>query len=95
MMRLVLLSSCVLVLAGGSAMAGTMTSGRPSAILSKSQCRAVWKQAVPHGRYLARADAAPYIVNFKLADGPDQDGKITKKEFLHACSKGLVKYTNH
>jgi hypothetical protein len=32
------------------------------------------------------------IVNFKLADGPDQDGRISKREFKKACKKGLVKY---
>jgi hypothetical protein len=93
MSRIVVLSSLVLLLAGGYASAATMTSGRPSAVLTKSQCKAVWKLAVPSGRYLDRANAAPYIVNFTLADGADQDGRISKREFKHACSKGLVKYT--
>ncbi|HEU4475206.1 MAG TPA: EF-hand domain-containing protein [Methyloceanibacter sp.] len=48
--------------------------------------------AVPEGRYLDRQNAGPYIVNFALADGPDQDGKISKREFKKACRKGLVKY---
>ena len=92
MKRLFVLTSLALVLAAGYASAATMTSGRPSAVLTKSQCKAVWKVAVPEGRYLYRANAAPFIVNFALADGPDQDGKISKREFKKACAKGLVKY---
>jgi hypothetical protein len=79
------------VLAAGYASAATMTSGRPSAVLNKKDCRAVWKVATNGSRYLTRQNAAPYIVNFKLADGPDQDGAISKREFMKACSKGLVK----
>jgi hypothetical protein len=30
---------------------------------------------------------------FKLADGADQDGRISKHEFHKACKLGLVKYT--
>jgi hypothetical protein len=84
----------VVLMAGYASAKNTMTSGRPSAVLTKKQCKAVWKEAVPQGRYLYRANAAPFVVNFKLADGPDQDGKISKREFKKACSKGLVKYRN-
>jgi hypothetical protein len=90
----ILASVTALLLATGYASAATMTSGRPSAVLTKSQCKAVWKEAVPSGRYLYRRDARPFIVNFSLADGPDQDGRISKREFKKACSKGLVKYRN-
>jgi len=79
------------LLVSGTASAATMSAGRPSAVLSSKDCNAVWKAAVPSGRYLYRADAAPWIVNFKLADGRDQDGRISKREFKKACSKGLVK----
>lgn len=88
----ILLGLAAFVVAG-YASAATMTSGRPSAVLNKKDCRAVWKAATGGERYLTRANAAPYIVNFKLADGPDQDGKISKREFMKACSKGLVKGT--
>lgn len=81
------------LLATGYASAATMTSGRPSAVLNKKDCKAVWKAALGGGEYLTRQNAAPYIVNFKLADGADQDGVITKREFKKACSKGLVKGT--
>ncbi len=88
-----ILLSFAAVLVAGYASAATMTSGRPSAVLNKKDCRAVWKVASGGEHYLTRQNAAPYIVNFKLADGPDQDGKISKREFMKACSKGLVKGT--
>jgi hypothetical protein len=88
-----ILMSFAVLLAAGYASAATMTSGRPSAVLTKEQCKTVWHAAVPSGRYLDRQDAAPFIVNFALADGPDQDGKISKRELKKACKKGLVKYT--
>lgn len=89
-----ILTGVAVMLVAGYASAQAMTSGRPSAVLTKSQCKAVWKAAVPSGRFLNKSDARPFIVNFKLADGPDQDGRISKREFKKACSKGLVKYTN-
>lgn len=72
----------------------TMTSGRPSAVLSHAKCSEVWKHAVPTGDTLAKADAGPYIVNWHMAD-PDNDGTINQKEFFSACRKGLVKYTKY
>jgi len=92
MRTLVILASLAMLLGEGYASAQTMTSGRPSAVLNKQQCKSVWKTVVPSGRYLDRADAGPYIVNFALADGPDQDGRISRREFRKACKKGLVKY---
>ncbi len=89
-----IMTSLAVLLVAGYAEARTMTSGRPSAVLTKKQCKAVWKEAVPNGHYLYRAQAYPFIVNFALADGPDQDGAISKREFKKACSKGLVKYRN-
>jgi hypothetical protein len=92
MTKLFVLAGVALLLVSGTATAATMTSGRPSAVLTKEQCKTVWHAAVPDGRYLDQANAAPFIVNFKLADGPDQDGRISKREFKKACKKGLVKY---
>jgi hypothetical protein len=92
MRTLVILASLAVLLGAGYASAQTMTSGRPSAVLNKQQCKSVWKAAVPSGRYLDRANAGPYIVNFALADGPDQDGRISRREFKKSCKKGLVKY---
>ena len=92
MKSLAILVGMAVLLVTGYASAATMTSGRPSAVLTREQCKAVWHMAVPTGRYLYRQNAGPYIVNFALADGPDQDGKISKREFKKACGKGLVKY---
>jgi hypothetical protein len=92
MKALALVIGCAVVIGAGYASAATMSSGRPSAVLTKKQCKTVWKAAVPSGKYLDWNNAAPFIVNFKLADGADQDGLISKREFKKACSKGLVKY---
>jgi hypothetical protein len=77
------------------AQTNTMTSGRPSAVLPPDKCQEVWAKAVPSGEFLLEKDAAPYIVNFKQADGKDNDGTISKEEFQAACAKGLVKSTGH
>jgi hypothetical protein len=97
MSRVVMFASTALLLTSFGVMAQTnsMTSGRPSAVLNAEQCGQVWAKAVPSGDSLAEADAAPFIVNFKQADGDDQDGKISKSEFEAACAKGLVKFTDH
>jgi len=87
-----ILMSFALLFATGYAYAGTMTSGRPSAVLTREQCKTVWHAAVPSDHYLDMQNAHPFIVNFALADGPDQDGKISKHEFKKACKKGLVTY---
>lgn len=92
MRALSILIGLAVLLGAGYASAATMSSGRPSAVLTKKQCKTVWRVAVPSGRYLYRQNAGPYVVNFALADGPDQDGRISKREFKKACKKGLVKY---
>jgi hypothetical protein len=93
MRTLAIVTGVALLLGAGYASAATMTSGRPSAVLTGAQCKEVWKLAVPSGHYLYRQHAHPFIVNFKLADGADQDGRISKHEFHKACKLGLVKYT--
>ena len=98
-MRILPLTTIVLLVGAGYALAqgtpnspDTMSSGRPSAVLTDAQCQEVWKKAVPSGDTLAQADAAPYIVNFTQVD-TDGDGVISIAEFQAACGKGLVKYT--
>ena len=98
-MRILPLTTIVLLVGAGYALAqgtpnspNTMSSGRPSAVLTDAQCQEVWKKAVPSGDTLAQADAAPYIVNFTQVD-TDADGVISIAEFQAACGKGLVKYT--
>ena len=94
MIKLAIATSFAVLLTTGYALAGPMTSGRPSAVLTPEQCQEVWSKAVPKGDALAKKDARPYIVNFKLAD-TDQNGQISKSEFETACTKGLVTYTKH
>lgn len=93
MIKLAATTSLALLLTTGYALAA-MTSGRPSAVLTPEQCDKVWSKAVPKGDTLAKRDARPYIVNFKLAD-TDHNGQISKSEFETACSKGLVQNTKH
>ena len=92
MIKLAALTSLAFLLTAGYAAAqqNTMTAGRPSAVLTRDQCNAIWSKAVPSGDTLAQANAAPYIVNFAQVD-TDNDGTIDKKEFDAACGKGLVK----
>jgi hypothetical protein len=58
---LAIVTSVAVLLGAGYASAATMTSGRPSAVLTRAQCKAVWKVAVPSGHYLYRQNAHPFI----------------------------------
>jgi hypothetical protein len=60
----------------------------PGAILDEAACQAVWTKA-GGGNSLSYDQAGPYLTNLKQAD-PDDDGVLTKEEFLHACKLGLV-----
>lgn len=95
-MRVTTLTSIALLLSAGYVLAqGTsnnMTSGRPSAVLNDTQCKAVWTMASPNGATLSKDQAVPYIVNFTMVD-VDGDGNITADEFKAACGKGMVKNT--
>lgn len=53
MKTLAILAGMAVLLFTGYASAATMTSGRPSAVLTRDQCMAVWHMAVPTGRYLS------------------------------------------
>ena len=90
----VVLALIVLLLSAASALAeaNNMTSGRPSAVLSDTQCQAIWTMASPNGAAISKDQAVPYIVNFTMVD-VDGDGNITADEFKAACGKGLVKNT--
>jgi hypothetical protein len=90
----VVLALIVLLFSAASALAGAnnMTSGRPSAVLNDTQCKAIWTIASPNGAALSKDQAVPYIVNFTMVD-VDGDGNITADEFKAACGKGLVKNT--
>ena len=89
MSKLATLTSLALLLTAGYALAqgtpNTMTSGRPSAVLTDAQCQEVWSKAVPKGDTLAQADAAPYIVNFAQVD-TDNDGETSLLTFSSITS---------
>jgi hypothetical protein len=86
-MKVVALTSVAILLGAGSALAAEEPSGRPSAVLDDAQCESVWN-AESDGSAL-KADRAPSIVNFPLAD-KDNDGKISNEEFKRACNLGWV-----
>jgi hypothetical protein len=78
------------------------SSGRPSAVLSNSQCENIWQEALNKAPEtnsnatqnggsgsLGADQASPYIVNFAQAD-KDGNGKISKTEFDAACKNGWV-----
>ncbi len=88
MTKLFVYASLALLLGSGTAAPAMLTD----AAMNKQQCKSAWNAAVPDGRYLDPANAVPYIVNFALADGANQDGRISKREFKKACKKGLVKF---
>ncbi|HML90777.1 hypothetical protein [Methyloceanibacter sp.] len=96
-MKLVMLTSALLLVGTGTALAqtsaNTMSAGRPSAILNDEQCQDVWSRAVTEGETLDEAGAGPFIVNFAQVD-TDADGSISNDEFKAACGKGLVKFTD-
>ena len=97
MSKLVILTGLALVLGTGLVLAGgggqnTMSSGRPSAVLTPERCSQLWKMAVPEGDMLPQAHSGPFIVNFEQVDA-DADGNLTVTEFGAACAKVMVKDT--
>ncbi len=92
MLKICLASLAVVSFATAALAQNTMTSGRPSAVLTDTQCHKVWSEAVPSGKFLHKKDAHHYIINWHLADGDDHDNKLSWAEFHLACKKGLVKY---
>jgi hypothetical protein len=74
-------------------------SGRPSAILSRGECQAVWKQATKatkqgDSKGLTRAESQPYVVNFSAVD-KDNSGSIQKSEFKQGCKNGWIQASDH
>ena len=88
-MRLVTLTSVVLLLSASCALAqgtsNTMTSGRPSAVLDDATCQTIWQMASPNGATISQDQAVPYIVNFKMVD-VDGDGAISADEFIRLAA---------
>jgi 4-amino-4-deoxy-L-arabinose transferase-like glycosyltransferase len=57
-------------------------------------CDAVWIKAANGTNSLSYEKAISYILDLKVAD-PDDDGVFTKKEFIDACTQGLVQIASH
>ena len=89
MFKICLTSLAAVFVATAAMGQNTMTSGRPSAVLNPAQCQEVWGEAVPSGEFLLKKDAAPYIVNWHMADGRDHDGKLSKAEFRPPAERAL------
>ena len=96
MIKLATLTSLALLVTAEFALAQTITSGPPSAVLTPEQCNEVWSKAVTKGDSLAQADATRDIVNFAQVDtdfaqvDTNNDGTVDKEEFAAACRKGLA-----
>lgn len=103
-MNVAALASVVILLGAGAAFAADTdagTSGRPTAVLSEANCVTAWHNTA--GDELARfhqdheglspAAAKGIVTNFQQAD-TDNDGKVSRAEFLEACKRGLVTGTD-
>lgn len=88
-MKLLPLTSMVILLSGGFALAEPMTSGRPSAVLDEAQCKSLWDKIDKDADGLKEAQARPWIMNFQQVD-TNKDGQISWEEFLFGCGKGTV-----
>jgi hypothetical protein len=73
------------------------TAGRPTAVLSEADCVAAWQRSA--GDELTRfhrgnesllpVSARGIVTNFQQAD-TDNDGSVSRAEFIQACKLGLV-----
>jgi hypothetical protein len=98
-MKSVAFASLIILLAGSAFAADTdaATAGRPNAVLSEASCVAAWNKAAgdEQTRFhrghdsLLPVNAKGIVTNFHQAD-TNQDGKVSRAEFLAACKLGLV-----
>jgi hypothetical protein len=93
-------ASLIILIGAGSAFAAdtdAATVGRPNAVLSEASCVAAWHRAAGEEQTrfhrghdsLLPVNAKGIVTNFQQAD-TDQDGKVSRSEFLAACKNGLV-----
>jgi hypothetical protein len=99
-MRFTVLTSLAILLSAGYASAADTdsgTAGRPSAVLSNSECLAVWHASAGNefsrfhtGKHALSPESAKGIVtNFQQSD-TDNDGNVSQTEFVQACKLGFV-----
>jgi hypothetical protein len=95
-MRTLALTLLTVLLGSGAALAAhnvnTETSGRPSAILNRAECRAAWERLAGGSTQLSPVAARMAIDNFEQAD-TNGNGVISRAEFRMACKRGLVQST--
>ena len=99
-MKFAAFASLIILFGAGSAFAADTdagTAGRPSAVLSETDCGAVW-QTVAGAEFtrfhrghenLLPVNARGIVTNFQQAD-TDNDGSVSRVEFIQACKLGLV-----
>ena len=99
-MRHTALASLAILLSAGYGFAADTeagTAGRPTAVLTDGACLAIWHNSAGDelarfhvgARGLAPAAAKGVVTNFQQAD-LDNDGSVSRAEFIEACKLGLV-----
>ena len=99
-MRFTALASVLFLFGAGSAFAAdtdASTAGRPGAVLSEADCVAAWHTVAGaeftrfHRGHenLLPVNARGIVTNFQQAD-TDNDGNVSRVEFIQACKLGLV-----
>lgn len=77
---------------GMSGKSGTSaTTGSGMTKMSQSECESVWSRldASKSGK-VSEAQAQTYVTDFKSVD-TNNDGQLSRAEFLAGCDKGMVK----
>lgn len=84
-------SVIAMLLTAGAAMAQTTGTPAPGVTaLSAAQCGDIWSRHVTtQNGTMTEAQSKGIVTNFKSAD-TNNNGSLTREEFLSACSRGLV-----
>lgn len=99
-MKFTVFASLIILLGASSAFAADIdagTAGRPGGVLSEVDCVAAWQSAAgdEQTRFrrghanLSPANASGVVTNFQQADS-NNDGVVSRAEFVQACKLGLV-----
>jgi hypothetical protein len=99
-MKFAAIASLIILFGAGSTFAADTdagTAGRPGAVLSEADCVAVWHTVAGSEftrfhrghEHLLPVNARGIVTNFQQAD-TDNDGSVSRAEFIQACKLGLV-----
>jgi hypothetical protein len=99
-MKFAAFASLIILFGAGSAFAADTdagTAGRPGGVLSEASCVAAWHRAAGEEQTrfhrgqdsLLPVNARGIVTNFHQAD-TNEDGRVSRTEFLEACKLGLV-----